>query len=130
MSTISLTPTGSFSARRDREVVAVRPAPARLRLTARGRAVLLLLVAVPVAAWLLIAQMNGGAAPGTRDAGTPVPVVAVQAGESLWTIAEQVAPNADPRDVIYAIVAYNHLPSVDVFAGEQLGIPAPYDLAG
>ncbi len=126
MSTISLTPTGSFSVRGDQQVVAVRPARARLRLTARGRAVLLVLAAAPVAAWLLMAQLNGGAASGTHDAGAAVPVVAVHAGESLWSIAEQVAPNADPRDVIDAIVAYNHLPSVDVYAGEQLGIPAPY----
>ncbi len=128
MSTISLTPTGSFSARHDRPaaIVADRPTRSRLRLTARGRAVLLLLLAAPIAVWLLLAQLNGGAAAGTRDAGAPVPVVVVQPGESLWSIAEQVAPNADPRDVIDAIVSFNHLPSADVVPGEQLGVPAPY----
>jgi len=104
----------------------VAPSPPRLRLTARGRAVLLFLVAAPLTIWLLMAQLNGGAAQGTREAGAPVPVVVVESGESLWSVAERVAPNADPRDVITAIVAYNHLPSADVMAGQQLGIPAPY----
>jgi len=102
---------------------AARP---RLRLTSRGRNVLLLLIGLPIALWLLVAQLNGGAATGTLEAGGPVPIVVVQPGESLWTVAEQVAPDADPRDVIAAIVAFNHLESADVLAGQQLGIPAPY----
>jgi LysM repeat protein len=99
----------------------------RLRLTARGRSVLLVLVGLPIAAWLLFAQLNGGAATGSLEAGTSVPIVMVQPGESLWTIAERVAPEADPRDVIASIVAFNHLGSSDVMAGQQLGIPAPYN---
>jgi len=111
MSTISLNPAS--------------PTP-RLRLTARGRAVLLFLIAVPIALWLLIGQLNGGAASGSLEAGGPVPVVVVDSGESLWSVAERVAPGADPRDVIAAIVSFNHLPSADVMAGQQLGIPNPY----
>ncbi|OJX68410.1 MAG: hypothetical protein BGO95_02740 [Micrococcales bacterium 73-13] len=98
----------------------------RVRLTSRGRTVLLLLIGLPIALWLLLAQLNGGAATGSLDSGAPVPVVVVQPGESLWAIAERVAPSADPRDVIAAIVAFNHLGTADVMAGQQIGIPAPY----
>jgi len=127
MSTITLIPSGSsFAAPRSRAAEVARPGRSRLRLTARGRAVLLFLLAAPIALWLLIAQLNGGPATGTHDAGASVPVVVVQPGESLWSVAERIAPSADPRDVIDAIVDFNHLPSADVMAGQQLGIPAPY----
>ena len=48
------------------------------------------------------------------------------AGESLWSIAQEVAPSADPRDVVDAIVRLNALDGVTVSAGEQLAIPAEY----
>jgi len=121
MSTIAISPSGSSFA----AASAARPARPRLRLTRRGRAVLLLLVAVPLVLWLLVAQLNGGAATGSLEGGS-VQIVMVQPGESLWAIAERVAPNADPRDVIDAIIAFNHLGSADVMAGQQIGIPAPY----
>lgn len=121
MSAITLSPSGSsFAAAR-----AARSAHPRLRLTPRGRAVLLVLIALPITLWLLVAQINGGAATGSHEGGS-VPIVMVQPGESLWAVAERVAPGADPRDVIDAIVAFNHLGSADVMAGQQLGIPAPY----
>ncbi|HWL01812.1 MAG TPA: LysM peptidoglycan-binding domain-containing protein [Microbacteriaceae bacterium] len=121
MSTITISPSGSSFA----AVTTARPARARLRLTPRGRAVLLFLVAMPIALWLLVAQLNGGAATGSLEGGS-VQIVMVQPGESLWAVAERVAPSADPRDVIDAIESFNHLGSADVMAGQQLGIPAPY----
>lgn len=121
MSTITISRSGSsFAAAR-----AARPVSPRLRLTPRGRAVLLFLIGMPIALWLLIAQVNGGAATGSLEGGS-VPIVMVQSGESLWTVAERVAPGSDPRDVIDAIVTFNHLGSADVMAGQQLGVPAPY----
>ncbi len=128
MSTIAIT-SRSFGAPEvmaSSRLAAPAARAARLRLTARGRAVLLLVIGLPIALWLLFAQLNGGAAAGTLEQGAAVPIVMVQPGESLWSIAERVAPNADPRDVIDAIVAFNQLGSADVMAGQQLGIPAPY----
>src|SRR6186713_1613673 len=52
--------------------------------------------------------------------------VTVTAGESLWSIAQEIAPSADPRDVVDAIVRLNALDGVTVSAGEQLSIPAEY----
>ena len=62
----------------------------RWRLTSRGRAVLLTLIALPIVCWLLMAQLDGGAATGTLEGGS-VPIVMVAPGESLWSVAERVA---------------------------------------
>lgn len=120
MSTIALTPSGPSLSQ-----AGPRTDRPRLRLTRRGRAVLLVLAALPLVLWLLFAQLNGGAATGSLEGGA-VPIVVVEPGESLWALAERIAPGSDPRDVIDAIVAFNHLGSADVMAGQQLGIPAPY----
>ncbi len=101
----------------------------RLRLTARGRRVLAALVAAPVALVLGIAILAGGSALASRDAGRPAgsfETVTVQAGQSLWSLAEEVAPQADPRDVVDAIVRLNALGGTQVAAGQRLAIPAEY----
>lgn len=102
----------------------------RLRLTRRGRRVRAALVAAPLAVALsLAAVVGGGSALATRDAGAPAGsfrTVTVAAGESLWSIAEEVAPRADPRDVVDAIARLNALEGVTVSAGQVLAIPAEY----
>ena len=40
---------------------------------------------------------------------TPTVTVTVQSGESLWAIAEAVAPERDPRDVVADIIQLNNL---------------------
>jgi Tfp pilus assembly protein FimV len=67
-----------------------------------------------------LASRDQGADPATFE------TVTVTAGESLWSIAQEVAPSADPRDVVDAIVRLNALEGVTVSAGEQLAIPAEY----
>jgi len=52
--------------------------------------------------------------------------VTVHPGDSLWTIAQDVAPDSDPRDVIDDIVRLNALPSSVVDAGQSLAIPTAY----
>ena len=48
----------------------------------------------------------------------------VQSGQSLWSIAEKVAPSADPRDVIADIVSLNQLQSAVVTPGQRIAIPS------
>lgn len=101
----------------------------RLRLTRRGRRVLATLAALPASIALTAAIIGGGAALASRDAGAPAgsfATVTVASGESLWSIAEQVAPQADPRDVVDAIVRLNALDSVTVSAGQRIAIPTEY----
>ncbi|MEZ3159787.1 LysM peptidoglycan-binding domain-containing protein [Microbacterium sp. BWT-B31] len=104
----------------------------RLRLTTRGRRVLTLLAALPAAVALAAAIVGGGAALASRDAGAPAgtfETVTVQPGDTLWAIAEGVAPGSDPRDVVDAIVRLNALGSVGIVAGQELAIPAAYSSA-
>ncbi|WP_029145734.1 LysM peptidoglycan-binding domain-containing protein [Microbacterium luticocti] len=105
------------------------PVTTRLRITARGRRVLAALVALPVAAALGWAALGGGSALASRDAGAPAgtfATITVSAGDSLWSIARQVAPAADPRDVVDAIMRLNALQTAVVSPGERLALPAEY----
>ncbi|HEY0261311.1 MAG TPA: LysM peptidoglycan-binding domain-containing protein [Lacisediminihabitans sp.] len=99
----------------------------RLRLTRRGRVVLTTLAALPLVIAAFAFALNGGGATATDHAGsTTFEHVTVQSGQTLWQLAGEIAPSADPRDVITAIVQLNNLGSGDVQAGEQLAIPAEY----
>jgi Tfp pilus assembly protein FimV len=106
--------------------------PTRIRLTVRGRRVLAFLAALPAIAALSIAVISGGTALASRDDGAPsgsFTTVSVGAGESLWSIAEEVAPGHDPRDVVDAIVRLNALDGATVWAGQNLAIPTEYATA-
>lgn len=98
----------------------------RLRLTRRGRIVFTTLAAAPLVVIALILGLNGGVATATNTTGSPVGVVTVGAGESLWSIASEVSPQSDPREFIAEVLEFNELTSTDVFPGQQLAIPAAY----
>jgi len=101
----------------------------RLRLTVRGRRVLALLAALPVIGALAFAVLAGGSALASRESGAPAgsfETVTVSAGDSLWSIAEEVAPSADPRDVVDALTRLNALDGVGLVPGQELAIPAEY----
>ncbi len=103
------------------------PATPRLRLTRRGRAVVTLLVATPLAVLALAFGVGAPGATATQEAPTgSFDVVLVDSGQSLWQIAESIAPEVDPREVIADIVALNQLPSADVQPGQRLAIPTEY----
>jgi hypothetical protein len=99
----------------------------RLRITRRGRGVLAMLIAVPLAAAAVIGGIGAVQAAATdTHATTSFQYVTVAQGESLWQLAEQVAPAADPRDVVDAISDLNGLPSGVIQPGQRLAIPAQY----
>ena len=99
----------------------------RLRLTRRGRVVFTALAAIPVIIGAALLALNGGGAQATNNT-VPVPlqIVTVQAGETLWSLAEEFAPNVDPRDFITNVVAINGEAAAVLQAGAQLAIPAEY----
>lgn len=113
-----------------RAVLGAAPAT-RLRLTRRGRRVLDFLASVPAIVALSIAIISGGGALATSDsgAGAAFEKVTVMPGDTLWSIAESVAPQADPRDVVDAIMRLNALPSGSLDAGETIAIPLEYSAA-
>jgi hypothetical protein len=105
----------------------IGPSGARshLRMTRRGRAVLLSIVATPVVAAALFFGISAGGATATSSS-TPLAKITVVNGETLWAVAHQIAPTADPRDVIADIMSVNNLSSANIYPGEHLSIPARY----
>ncbi len=99
----------------------------RLRLTRRGRAVLTLVISIPLVIAALFVIVNGGGAIATNHPGTALHYVTVQGGETLWQLAGEVAPLADPREVVADIVNLNQLASSDIQAGQRIAIPARYE---
>lgn len=99
-----------------------------LRLTRRGRIVLIGIPLVILAAILLslagFLNAPAKAADSAADLSlTPTISVTVQAGQSLWAIASTVAPERDPRDVIADIAHLNNLSAGGVVPGQQLFVP-------
>ncbi len=89
-----------------------------LRLTRRGRLVGLLMIAA--IAYGAFGLGRASAAPAAL-ASRPQSVV-VQAGDSLWSIAERALPGEDPRDAVAKIESLNRLTSAQVDVGQQLRI--------
>ena len=108
------------------------PRAIRIRITRRGRRVLAGLSAVPIAIALVIAALSSGAAVATAEPGAEIgsfQMMTISAGDTLWSLAEQVAPNHDPRDVVDEIADLNGLSGVSVFPGQELAIPFKYAAA-
>jgi hypothetical protein len=94
-----------------------------LRLTRRGRAVLLLSLVTLLLAAFSLGRVGSQAAPSSAKAPTPLAQTVVQPGETLWAVAKRVAPGHDPRAVIDRIADLNDLDSDRVWAGQLLVLP-------
>jgi Tfp pilus assembly protein FimV len=93
-----------------------------LRLTRRGRVLLVLLLAgLLLAAFSLGQQATQAAGPASAE--PAVEQTTVQPGESLWSVAQRIAPDNDPREVIAQIRRLNDLQSVNLRVGQQLLLP-------
>ena len=119
-----------------RTATAVRPAPVRTRrtspkrqsgrtggaprLTRRGRVLLVLLVALLTSAAFSAGRASVQAA---TEAAPALPIVTVQPGETLWEIAERVAPQADRRETVAQLSRLNDLPGGRLRAGQRLVVP-------
>lgn len=100
-----------------------------LRLTRRGRVVFTTLAALPLVAVALLVALNGGMAVAEGAGVAPAATVGfdyvtISPGQSLWQLAEALAPTSDPRDVIAEIVSLNQLPTDSVQPGQRLALPA------
>ena len=103
---------------------------AHLRLTKRGRAVFTTLAALPLVIAAFLFALNGGSASASLESsvqpGVEYTYVTIAAGESLWAIAEDIAPAADPRDVVNDILEFNGMSSAELFPGQRLALPTQY----
>jgi hypothetical protein len=130
--TVSQTVT-PHSAEKSQKVAASQQIdPGPLRLTRRGRVVLTGLTALLVTA----AMVALGIGTGTAQAANSAPSRAgaeryragmerytVSPGESLWSVAENADPDADPRDIILEVIGLNKLTGTTIYPGEQLWVP-------
>ena len=98
--------------------------PGPLSLTRRGRAVLVLLLAALLLTAFSLAQQDTQAA-GVVSEGAPAPLqtTTVQPGESLWSVAQRIAPDNDPREVVAQIRRLNDLESSSLQVGQHLVLP-------
>lgn len=102
----------------------------RLRLTKRGRRVIVALVALPIVIAAFMLALNGGGATASdqtsaKMSATTFSYVTVGAGQTLWQLAQSLAPTADPRDLIDQIVSLNQIHG-EIQQGQRLAIPAGY----
>ena len=98
-----------------------------LHLTSRGRAVFSVAGAVVISAAMAAVILGGATATASgENSSTTFEYIQVEAGQSLWQLAETVAPDADPRDVVYEIVKLNQLVTAEVQPGQQIALPLRY----
>lgn len=98
-------------------------APSSVRLTRRGRVVVLLaLVALALVAFTL-GRVGSSQAATERPTPTSYAATTVHAGETLWAVAQRVAPGHDPREVVAQLRALNHLSDGGLQVGQQLLLP-------
>jgi len=95
--------------------------PGRLRLTRRGRIVVAALAALG-ACGLFVAGASAAQASGPAGRGAARQVI-VQPGDTLWSIAQRAAPDADARAVVQQILQANRLATASITAGQRLWMP-------
>lgn len=105
-----------------------RPAPVAgpVRLTARGRVVVVGLIgAVAVCVGTLLAAGGAAAAShGSPGAGYQgMHQIVVEPGQTLWSIASAAAPAADPQAAIQQIESANSLSTGIIHPGQVLWVP-------
>ena len=131
MSTVTVSPRVALNPRQP-QVSRSNQAPGStgVRLTTRGRRlartliiVMALLVTVGVAIFGHISESQASSA----HASVTTSTVIVQPGQTMWGLAERIAPNDDPRETIARIADLNGLAgdaAATVYPGQRLVIPA------
>ena len=94
-----------------------------LRLTRRGRVVVITLLATLICVAFLAGRSGVSAASTGTARPTPYAQTTVKAGETLWAVAKRVAPGHDPRATVDQIRALNHLATGGLQVGQQLLLP-------
>jgi predicted Zn-dependent protease len=117
MSTVAMHPalTRAAAARRS-------PRTTTLRLTRRGRVAVVLAMMGMV---LVLLAVFGPRSAATGEVGTPVRTrsVEVAPGDTLWTIASDVAGPGQVRDMVHRIEELNALNGPAVAVGQEIAVP-------
>jgi hypothetical protein len=91
----------------------------RVRLTRRGRMVVLVFFLVLAGLGVAIAAPASRAA----DPAGRAPTAVVLPGDTLWSVAERYLPSGDPFGTIEEIRRLNGLRDYTVYAGQHLTLP-------
>jgi LysM domain len=111
---------------------AARPPAQRggVRLTRRGRVVVTVLLTTTALLVMVLVWLTAAARAQATDSGPPpgavyrnLTSVVVHPGQSLWSIASQAQPSADPRMVMQEIVDLNALHGTSLVPGQRLWVP-------
>ncbi|MCW2780383.1 MAG: LysM peptidoglycan-binding protein [Marmoricola sp.] len=115
MSTLSISPAFVPSVRSGRKAATVR-------LTRRGRATFVLAF---LALALIVMTALGGWATATRTGGTPTPVrvIEIQPGDTLYDIAGDLAKPGQVREMVRQIEDLNSMPDASLVVGQKLALP-------
>jgi LysM repeat protein len=97
-----------------------RPGPP-LRLTRRGRAVVLTTLALIACAASVVLFTTASRA--SDEPATPAPTITVRPGDTLWDIASQVRPGRDAWGSVAELRKLNHLTGYDLQPGQVLTLP-------
>lgn len=100
----------------------IGPTAGRSRLTRRGRLLVVLLSAGLLLAAFSLGRADSQAAVAPSTGGAVLEQTVVMPGDTLWSIARDIAPDNDPREVIAQIRELNDL-SGGLIAGQQLLLP-------
>jgi LysM repeat protein len=97
--------------------LATMPATSPLRLTRRG---VVVVAALAVVAAALLALLAWRSAPAASAQPASVSSVTVQPGDTLWSVALNVAPDSDPRAEVDKLTSLNHLSGASLVPGQVL----------
>jgi hypothetical protein len=99
--------------------------PSGMQLNRRGRLARTLVVLS--LAIVMVSAFAFSAGAGNTDQMSPTSdafiTVTVGPGESLWSLAGQIAVDGDKRSLVDEIISINSLPTADVQVGQELRIP-------
>lgn len=93
-----------------------------VRRRGRTRLAVILTVSLAGAAWAGPVVRALGGAPEQRPVGRSTYVI--QAGDTLWSIAERLSPGEDPRPVVDALTAVNGIEAGALVPGQAILLPA------
>lgn len=92
-----------------------------LRLTRRGRAVVLALLIVVASTCSAVLFTTASRA--ERPPAGPPPTLVVQPGDTLWDIAARVKPSRDGHAMVAELIELNDLSGYSITPGEVLILP-------
>lgn len=120
-------PVSRVAARRPSAAPAARPARPAIRdpqpalhLTRRGRLVALLVLLAVLTVAFSVGRVTSTA---LGDPASPAASTVVERGDTVWSIAERIAPKADPRKTAADLMAVNGLATPELQVGQTLRLP-------